>query len=69
MAQKEATKEDLATALTLVEVVVQTMADAGIDPIARTTALAMHMRDQVLIGAGSKERANAMMAHLTKRFS
>lgn len=69
MAQKEATREDLATALTLVEVAVQTMADAGIDPIARATALAMHLRDQVALGAGSPHAANAMMDHFAKRFS
>lgn len=62
---KEASREDLATGLTIVEVAVQSMADAGLDPLARATALAIHLRQQVALGAGSQQAAEAILKHLS----
>jgi hypothetical protein len=53
-------REKLAAALSIVEAAVQDMAAAGILPLQRATALAMHMQKQVDLGASSPEAAAAI---------
>lgn len=57
-------KEKLAEALTIVAQAVQRMVDAGITPLQRASALALHMQKQVDLAASSPEAAAAIKISL-----
>jgi hypothetical protein len=58
------TEENIAKALSIVESAIMDMAEAGLEPLMRATALALHLKEQVALGAGSKQAERAILNRL-----